>query len=485
MPSVPRDAFYDPAHGLIFEVILELITRGNGAAISAQIDFIQLKQALIDRHQLEDVGGAQFLNDLYSFVTTAESAAYHAEAILEYYGRRRLILGCKRLESLAADRTVSAGELLGKAEAELVEAGASFGGASSTSQELSVGDLINFDREKDPNSVMGKRWLSRGDSLLISGPTGIGKSSFAMQAVITWALGGKLFGIHTGNKQRVLVIQSENNLGDLAIGFQDCCDLLEVSRTTLSELEKSLIFVRQSTLTGEAFVHELRRLLNRHQAHIVLIDPLFSYLGGDASSQEVMSKFLRNQIQPVLDQTGAILVVIHHTAKPPKDSEKTPAEGFAHRSFGSVELLNWAREIMTFVPRDWERRMFSIEFRKRARQAGIVNAEGSPTYELFVKHSARGVVWETCSSEEIESLTEKTSKRGRPATGQADVALAVLRGAEASGGLTFERWMEATKLPEASFKRVRKQLLETKRIFKSVDGTYQIHPNHLRNGTNI
>jgi len=62
-------AFYVPAHQIIYELVLEFADK------SKPIDFISLKQALQDRGQLEEIGGAEFLNELYGFVPTAANAA--------------------------------------------------------------------------------------------------------------------------------------------------------------------------------------------------------------------------------------------------------------------------------------------------------------------------------------------------------------------------------------------------------------------------
>src|SRR5258708_26489251 len=63
-------AFYAPAHHIIYELVLEFADK------SKPIDFISLKQALQDRGQLEETGGAEFLNELYAFFPTAATTAH-------------------------------------------------------------------------------------------------------------------------------------------------------------------------------------------------------------------------------------------------------------------------------------------------------------------------------------------------------------------------------------------------------------------------
>ncbi len=54
--------------------------------------------------------------------------------------------------------------------------------------------LVRHDRD-DPNELLLHRYLCRGAGLLLVGPTGIGKSSLSMQAMIYWAIGRAFFGI--------------------------------------------------------------------------------------------------------------------------------------------------------------------------------------------------------------------------------------------------------------------------------------------------
>ena len=68
-------AFYIPAHEIIYSLALEFGDK------SKPIDFISLKQALKDRNQLEEVGGPEYLNDLYSFVPTSANAAYYIDIV--------------------------------------------------------------------------------------------------------------------------------------------------------------------------------------------------------------------------------------------------------------------------------------------------------------------------------------------------------------------------------------------------------------------
>ncbi len=68
----------------------------------------------------------------------------------------------------------------------------------------------------DPNELLKFRFLCRGGALLIVGPAGVGKSTLAMQAALCWAIERDFFGIVPARPLRSLMIQSENDEGDLA-----------------------------------------------------------------------------------------------------------------------------------------------------------------------------------------------------------------------------------------------------------------------------
>lgn len=85
----------------------------------------------------------------------------------------------------------------------------------------------------------------------------------------------------------------------------------------LSPEEKALCktnlkFFTEASKTGKDFVDLCRKIIVRHKLDVLVADPLLSYVGGDLSKQEVCSHFLRNLVQPVLQETGCIMVFIHH-----------------------------------------------------------------------------------------------------------------------------------------------------------------------------
>ncbi|MBV9488857.1 MAG: replicative DNA helicase [Verrucomicrobia bacterium] len=107
------DAFYIPAHQIVYELVLEFNEKGKPA------DFVTLKQALKDRGQLEEIGGPEYLDELYSFVPTAANANYYIEIVREKYVLRRLIMACNKLSTQCYDQQDELSTLLDEAEREI------------------------------------------------------------------------------------------------------------------------------------------------------------------------------------------------------------------------------------------------------------------------------------------------------------------------------------------------------------------------------
>src|SRR5215472_6494870 len=106
-------AFYIPAHQIIYDLVIEFRDK------SKPIDFVSLRQSLKDRNQLEETGGVEYLNELYTFVPTAANANYYVEIVREKFILRQLILACNRLASQCYENQEELDGLLDDAEREI------------------------------------------------------------------------------------------------------------------------------------------------------------------------------------------------------------------------------------------------------------------------------------------------------------------------------------------------------------------------------
>ena len=264
-------------------------------------------------------------------------------------------------------------------------------------EEVSTDTLENYDTKHDPNHVVGHgRYLCRGGSLLVTGQSGIGKSSFVMQMAASWAIGRELFGIPVIRPLRIAVVQAECDIGDLAEAYQGVSSGMRLSPDEKVLCRANLKFFTEASKTGKDFVDLCRKIITRHKLDVLVADPLLSYVGGDLSKQEVCSHFLRNLVQPVLQETGCIMVFIHHEGKPKpqevKDGQTVSDQMYS--GIGSSELVNWARAIINIRRESKEMPVFSFNLTKRGKLAGMRTPDGKPTLSLKLKHADDRVLWE-------------------------------------------------------------------------------------------
>ena len=264
--------------------------------------------------------------------------------------------------------------------------------------------LINFKEDADPTQLLGQRWICRGGSALWVGSSGLGKSVLCLQAAITWACGRDLFGISPhGKRLKSLIVQAENDEGDVAEALQGILRALDLSDEELGWVKVNLVIVRDCTSTGERFVDRMRRLAEKHKPDLAWVDPLLAFIGGDLSSQETAGGFLRNLLNPLALSANFAWMLVHHTPKPTRDGSGYQGHDKAYSGFGSSELTNWARSVLTLTSCGQNEEgnfTYKLEVSKRGKRSGLrpgvtasdlIASKTQPAVHL--KHADKGMAW--------------------------------------------------------------------------------------------
>jgi hypothetical protein len=289
-------------------------------------------------------------------------------------------------------------------------------------QRMDFDYLLTADRKNDPNNILGNRWLCKGGSLLIVGQSGTGKSSLMMQAAVHWALGRDFFGIKPVKALRSIILQAENDALDCGESLQDVVAGAYLDSAEIAQLKEHLAIYRDTVSTGTTFTAALKALIIEHKADIVFVDPLLSFAGIDVSDQEQASKFLRHDLAPILLETGAVLVAMHHTGKPKSSSDKeghTVAD-LAYAGLGSSEFTNYFREVAVLFRCQGEEPIYKFGLTKRRGRADLKDAQGQFKSEIYIRHAAqKGVIRWEYSQPPSQSATQPAPRDSdsRPAKG--------------------------------------------------------------------
>tara|TARA_S200002703_G_scaffold132699_2_gene120610 strand:+ start:11645 stop:13999 length:2355 start_codon:yes stop_codon:yes gene_type:complete len=290
---------------------------------------------------------------------------------------------------------------------------------AGTGESLDPEKLLAFDPERDPDCLIGSRWLCRGGSCVFVAQSGIGKSSMMAQAAFTWALGMPLFGITPARPLRSLIVQAENDMGDIAEQTQGVIagmgfDIFQ-HRAQIDQIFANVKFHRDSINTSDKFCRAVSKLIEQQSPDLVWIDPLLSFLGGDVSKQEVCSKFLRNGLNPIAEATGATFMLIHHTGKPPKDSKAMSgwtANDYAYLGAGSSELTNWARAVVV-ITQTSDDNTYLMQLAKRGGRAGAVATDGNPTTKIHLAQATDGsIYWSQIDEPDWIANAQQPKQRG-------------------------------------------------------------------------
>lgn len=285
-------------------------------------------------------------------------------------------------------------------------------------QEFTLESIISYDPENDPDNLIGDRWIRRGSSMLFVGQSGCGKSSMAFYQGLCWARGAAWFGVQPVRPLKIAYIQAENDIADQHDSLKGAAMSVFGPDAWQEGLRQAgMLFFREATRTGADFATMLRRLVRKTKSDIVYIDPLLSYIGGNPSDIEVCSNFTRHLLQPIMMETGVVLILVHHFPKPKGQNEKPESVAdLAYSGFGSSDLTNWAREVIVMKEVGFHNpRRFMLGMAKRADRAGMRDDKDKKTGSIFIQRGVGTISWKYAEPEKfvVDKATAKKPWGGR------------------------------------------------------------------------
>ncbi|MCA9299371.1 MAG: hypothetical protein KDA28_09905, partial [Phycisphaerales bacterium] len=136
------EAFYNEAHGAIFQSLIEIYDRYHSG------DLVQLVDALREKQQLDLVGGEEYLIRLAEAVPSATNAVHYARIVAEKFKLRRLIAAAGdilyksyHVQDLGPE---GAQEVLDQAESQVFE----IASEESTNDPQRLGDLLQIEIDR-------------------------------------------------------------------------------------------------------------------------------------------------------------------------------------------------------------------------------------------------------------------------------------------------------------------------------------------------
>lgn len=179
-------AFFNEHNGAIYEVVLELHQAGK--PIDAMILHITLK----NKGLLNQIGGVEYLTTLANAVPTSAHAEYYAAIVLEAARKRSIITAATSMLRDAYESQDTSDVISNRALASIDVVNAPLAALHKTSAEMMDETFAQLERAESGDRGIPYPFLKlqgltmgmhRGESILIAGRPGTGKSAFA-QAII-------------------------------------------------------------------------------------------------------------------------------------------------------------------------------------------------------------------------------------------------------------------------------------------------------------
>lgn len=474
IPDVARDTpvahFFNPVHADMYRAILVMWESGQ------KIDLITFTQHLINNRKIDKIGGVGYITEIQDFVPSAANVASYMAIVREKFILRQMVSMGLSLQRKAFSADADITEIIRQtvySVERLAEASSGRNGA----QRFDLDTLLAFDSTADPNCLVGNRYLVRGGTSLWCAGSGYGKSSLAIQLAVYWACGRRCFGLRPVRALKSLIIEAENDEGDMAEqlqgviqGISEFGDLdVQASR---EQIIKNVGIYRAVGKTGEDFLNLLRMLIPMDRPDFVWIDPLFAFSGCDLTDAEKTGTFLRRDLFPIAVKNNVAFNVIHHIGKPVRDSNKDTNAGTAdidyqYLGFGTSEIQNSFRAVNILLPVR-NTGTFKLVFSKRGERAGASDEHGNFMRSVYLQHSKKGICWLPADE------PEKPAPAGAAKLKYTDEH--VLESMSAVNGVSIKELLESLKLncgmSAATFYRLWDGLKRTGKIKPDGEGKW-------------
>ena len=283
------DHFYTDGHRKIFSAIRRLYDNGTQA-----IDPLTLAEEL-DRHsQLDDIGGASYLEQVLESVPHAAHARYYAGIVREKWVQRQLIFACNEILSECYDGSNDPDDVLSAAEQRIFRILDDQGEPRKIEIKdilLDAFDRINERMENDevisgiptgfPDLDQRLNGLQPSELVVLAARPSMGKTALvcnlAEGVAMEAGLGVLLFSLEQSNlelAERLLCIRSQVNSHRLRSGTLDDDERKLLVHASAELSEAPLFLDDQPGRTIAQITAVARRLQRRNGVRVVIIDYL-------------------------------------------------------------------------------------------------------------------------------------------------------------------------------------------------------------------
>ena len=280
--------FYDLRHQHLFDLLVEMYDRKEA------IDLITVQQRLLDRSQLEAIGGLAYLSSLMDAVPSAANLTYYLDIVREKHLLRRMIQTCSDVVGRVFQHEGEVDALLDEVERDVLRINEERVEVTSQSIKDLVHKAINTieDFHKHQGMLTGistgfieldkmTTGLHGGEMIVIAARPSMGKTSLAMNIAEHVAIEQKLpvgvFSLEMTAESlvlRMLCSRSRVNLRSIREGFLAERDFPRLTGAA-GKLANAPLFIDDSpALSILQLRARARRMFQQHGIKLFVIDYL-------------------------------------------------------------------------------------------------------------------------------------------------------------------------------------------------------------------
>lgn len=285
---ITAESFYTPAHTNIYASMVALYEKRQ------PIDVVTLTSELKKQKKLKEVGGASYLADLSSQLSTAANVVEYANLVEGTAIKRRLMTISSEIGDAALDVGVEAKDALDLAEQKVFALSQAHTGRSFS--HLKDALVESFERIDELQRSDGKlrgvatgfqdldnllAGLQRSNLIILAARPGMGKTAFALNIAQHAAVVGKekvgMFSLEMSREElvdRLLVSQADIDAWRLKTGRLDQQDFLKLS-DAMGVLADAQLYIDDTPgLSIFEMRTRARRLMSEHQINLLVVDYL-------------------------------------------------------------------------------------------------------------------------------------------------------------------------------------------------------------------
>ena len=349
---IRSDDFYRPAHGAIYDVILDLYGRGEPA------DAVTVASELQKAGEIVRIGGAPYLHTLVSKVPTASNAGYYARIVREQAILRRLVEAGTRITQMGYAGAGDVDDIVDRAQAEVYDVTE----RRTAEDYMPLRDIMN-DAMNEIEAISNRggemigvptgfaeldrytNGLHPGQLIILAARPAIGKSTLGLDicrsASIKHGLTSVIFSLEMSRTEitmRLLSAEAQVPLHHMRSGTMGVADWTKLAAKMGTVSDAPLFIDDSPNMTLMEIRAKCRRLKQRHDLRLVVVDYLQLMTSGKRveSRQQEVSEFSRSLKLLAKELDVPVIAISQLNRGPEQRTDKKPMLSDLRES-GSLE----------------------------------------------------------------------------------------------------------------------------------------------------